>query len=171
MKANLGLVRYALRPFRGLPVEDVADLWSIGLEGLWYAIRDYDMAKGEFGPYAVTRIHYLISRSLHHDRAKRRGAGVKPIQFSTIDHEDGTSFADTVEDPQSGYEERINAKITAESALASMGPLPAQIFRLRAHGYTLHELMPVVGVSYQRIQQIEAKTRKKMIIKYNGVER
>jgi RNA polymerase sigma factor (sigma-70 family) len=163
VKANLGLVRHTLQPFRKLPAEDLADLRAVALEALWYAIRDHAPERGPFGPYAVMRIRYLIGHKLRHDQRRMRGSGISPIRFSALRHEDGVDFIDTLEDARPGHEELVNARITAESALARMDPREQRIFRLRAQGYTLRELMPIVGASYQRAQQLEARARKRLI--------
>jgi RNA polymerase sigma factor (sigma-70 family) len=161
--AHLGLVFLLARQFEDWALAnghgiEFADLVGEGTVAVVEAARDFDPARGwKFTSLATVYIRNAILRLVDASRREKRGAGRRTV--SVIE---GYDLADpSPVDPDAGLRGEDTRRHVSE-LLAALGPRCRHVVALRygLHGHELHTLddvAEVLGVSRQRVQQIEAR--------------
>jgi RNA polymerase primary sigma factor len=170
VRSNQGLVymavrRYqvALRKAQGL---EEADLVQAGLMGLAKAWERFDPAKGTWSTYAMWWVHHGIRRTLSnqsreiripcHALESGRCTGIATVSLSTPLDPD-RCLGDCMAAPERDDDELDEAeqRQRLEPHLAALEPRLALVVRLRLAGKTLKEIGGELGVSRERIRQLE----------------
>lgn len=183
--AHQGLVRFVIsrhgfarRAFGALDVEDLFQQGSIGLAR---AARSFDPARGAaFSTYAVFWIRAEIERQIdnvagtvrvpvgeQHRRRQRGDPRVRPIcRYLNAPCQGGDpeeTWLDSLTDPDASDLDELLDRRRAASRLeelydaAQLTPRERLVLDLRSGGRSLSEVAGHVGVSRERIRQIEAE--------------
>jgi RNA polymerase sigma factor (sigma-70 family) len=144
---HLGHVR---RTARGLSPLDRGELTAVGNLQLVRCAAAYDASRGEFWPWAHTRIR---GGMIDHLRAETHRGHLVPALLSDAEWEAEHLCAWTPD---------MAAWMDAKAALAALPQRLRRVFLLREGGFSATELATAEGVSISRISQLYGEARRRM---------
>lgn len=170
-EANQALAHHVARGFRKILVDaarvDHEDLIQWGLMGLWHAAQRFDASRGlQFSTYACNCIRgYILSGS------NRYRYGGSPYAACNHDHGE-IALVDTALTldlwGSTHCSETFDAAAAAEdvervrSAIDRLPPRWGDVMRFRLDGRTLTDVGRIVGVTRERVRQIEIKATERL---------
>lgn len=143
---------------------DPDEAFSIAMDGLLRAARDWQQERGvPFGSYASLRIAWNAARMAKARNTVRRGGGTAvmlPLDALLAEGSD-TTFGDLMEDERAACPDRDNYDPNViRKLLARLKPKEREVierrFALNGHQeQRFRDIGPAMGLTYQRIQQLE----------------
>jgi RNA polymerase sigma-32 factor len=168
VKAHLLLVRKIARARwekenkRSCLVPPLQELVGEGVLALYQAIASFDLdAPNRFATYAKKWVHGAIGKYILKQQSVVRGAAFDEL-IDPLENDDGRSF-DRVDPGPSPEDlcERQSQLWVLNEAISRLGPRERHIFesrRIADEPITLAELSVELGVSIERVRQIEERT-------------
>lgn len=152
--ANKGLIWIAVAKLhlRADSEDEKEEIWQYGLIGLWKAAQKFDPGLGfAFSTYAMKAIVFQLKRYLH-DKAIERKHNLARLSLDQIKEDLGESCES--ESPSRVSQEDLNY---LNARLDILPEREREVIRLRYFsGFTLDECGRLIGVSRERVRQIEA---------------
>ena len=174
VEANRGLIRVIAATMRGVDVSS-DDVFQAGVDGLMRAAQKYDPSMGfAFSTYAAGWIKQAIARHAWDDRMVRSPhylggkAGERHryhrFEVATRGHVsasemwgDGTLAHPSRHSPPTAEIEARETKAEVRRAVARLAGREAEIVRRRMAGETLRAVGKAMGLTPERVRQIEAE--------------
>lgn len=152
-----GLAYWVCRRYRER--QDYEDLLQVARIGLLRGIRKHDTSRGELVPYMITCARSEISRYFKGENRKRRRCPGPLLSLDgPLNDIDDLTLVDAVEDPRENVEEGVIADILSAEAFETIAnPRTREIIEMRLEGYALREIGEELGLSHERVRQIEAR--------------
>lgn len=160
-RVNEGLRYKAVKDWFGSTHMD--DAMSYVSVEFWRAARNFDRSKGRFCTVFLTFVRNKSRSVWQRSRAARRGGGAASMSLDIH----GKS-CDTMPEVARHEELAIDREVTAdmvadaEKRLERLTNRERSIVRMRADGLTLEEVSEVLGVSRERVRQIEARSLERL---------
>ncbi len=152
-----------------------SDCEQAGSEGAMHAIRKFDPTTGtKLITYATWWIYQALGRMrqdadvIHRPQNVRGWQTTKSLDVPMGNDADGATLATTIESRDGDVIEEVARREAAERLKPLLKVLPERtrtIMLLRYRGMTLEEVGAEVGVSRERVRQIEARALVKLKIK------
>lgn len=156
---HLGLIHHVLRKYRNR--EEYEDLVQEAAINLMRAVEKYDPSVGTFSAYALHWIQQVITKKHAESKRHIRKANTEAISLFTPISEE-MCILDSLSDKHRHFTEIIEAKVFLEDLLSTLSTQEQRILMLRAQGLLLREISQTMGVTLQRIQQIEKEAIQKL---------
>ena len=168
---NINLARFFAQKWAYHYGENEA--FSMAMEGLWQAAKDWKQSKVPFGAYASLRIRWWMPKAKKSAECKRRGSGTAiHVQLDSPVGDDGSqTIGELLADPnarEAGHEAAIYEDSENISKLIErLDDRTREIIcrRFGLNGYAKETLDAVgerVGLTQERIRQIEEVALKKL---------
>lgn len=127
------------------------DYWQIARQGLWRAAQTYDPGRGKFSTHAFWKIRGAMVCELRHYGYGKLSTG----KYHT---------AGLIQRQESSYDPEVVFDIggALQVALDTLPRQEASVALLRAEGFTQLEIGDKMGLTRQRIQQIEKSAYDKL---------
>jgi RNA polymerase primary sigma factor len=160
IRANLRLV-VSIAKKRLIPYHDLLELVSDGNLSLIRAVEKFDFSRGfKFSTYASWAIMNNFVRSFARERSRRN-------RFVTVGEE---PFESAVDDRPDEHEAEVEYRINHETVLMMLGPLQDRERRILvsrfgldgAEELTLQQLGQELGITKERVRQIESRAQAKI---------
>ena len=143
-------------------IED-EDLYQILCLAFVRACRLFDSKLGyKFSTYLVQVMKYEMYRQIAaHERPKRKNTAGDNISMEHIPGKGVTAYKDFLADiKQEDQIELIAERLSMDEAFRKMRPKWQLVMKLRADGLTYEEIGERMGITRERVRQIEIKAKK-----------
>lgn len=159
---------------------DRDQVFSIAMEGLLVAAETFDTQKGvPFGTYASYRIKWKICQWITHQKRQKRWNDQAPVQLDSDYFDSGKSIAEVVADGQAVIpDQEMQSNDERKNIDRLMSQLPKRdqkIIRMRFgldgnKPMTLERIAKKIGLTRERVRQLESIALKKLRAKYGMQE-
>jgi RNA polymerase sigma factor (sigma-70 family) len=138
--------------------EDYEDLLQLARIGALRAIRTHDPSRGELNTLIAVSVRSELARHFVGQNRKCRACPGRLVSLDDPVDEDGNELGDFVADDRRDVAAEVVGRLYVESILGSVKPeRTRQALALRLEGATLETAGIEMGVSRERVRQLEAK--------------
>jgi RNA polymerase sigma factor (sigma-70 family) len=174
-RSNTRLVREAAKAFMGLL--DLDDMIGEGQLGLQRAIETFDVRRGfKFSTHATNCIKNVLRHAYTHGQREMRGGGVLHVSLDQATDPDGESY---LPEPVDFRERQVLGELIQREGMAGLDARldelderKARILRMRfgldGPEYTLKEVGEILGITRERVRQIEGDALNELAEKFGA---
>ena len=157
---NIKLVNYFINKYYHW-IKGNEDMYQLGCLGLVKAAQKWNPGRGAFSHFAGLMIRREINQAIQYSNRQMRKAD-EPVASLDFRFDEGTALSSVISTGEE-LEEDITLKVTLEKLLNSINLRYKQVIEmLYFEGLPNKEVARILGVSDQRIRQIESLALKKM---------
>lgn len=152
-----GMIRAVANKFY-LVGGDKDDLLQEGMLGLYFAIKNFDCAKGNFPSFVKLCVVRQIIDAVNHDNAEKNKALANYLNISDMENiaDDRTPLSDLL---QHEFAERVSQIVKTR-----LSPLERQTVELFAEGYSYDDISEKLHKSYKAVDGALQRARKKLLM-------
>lgn len=166
LERHKGLVLRIVRGQRPLIGLDRDDFLGIGMAALWQAALGFDPSReAAFATFATVIVRRAIAKAKMQERRSRCGRGeLLSLDEAAYDDEEGDLLVDTLVDPAVNVEREVVTRELVRGLLDR----ERDIVRRRVEGESYRAIGAALGVSAQRVVQIEERARRRLAAGLEG---
>lgn len=136
---------------------DKDDLLQEGMLGLYYAINDYDEAKGAFPAFVKLCVARQITDAVHRDGSVRN----KPL-CNYVDIDSAAQELQSDDNPLQDLLVKEYAEKVAQVISTKLTRREKQVITLFSQGYSYEDISQRLGTSYKAVDGALQRARKKL---------
>lgn len=145
---------------------DYDDLYSAALGAVWKAAREYDNLCGTWAGFAEQSVRWAIYRVMAERRRGKNRVNETARSLSEPIGEEGEELGDLFPDSRENVEQAVLDEERKRQAFALLGRLNTRERKIIHDRFycekTFAEIAKTEGVTYQRVEQLQARAIQKM---------